>query len=226
MKGGEALKMKLNKIMTIASMIAISSSVTFGQKSVDTIPNTQATKQECVEKRYFIGSSFFMLGNFIPDDPNPPDFIQLNFGYRITPKDVISIEAKTWKYAWPLGIPYGKSFQAPEEKYPGYIRDIGVGLVYQRFLWMGAYASVDAMNCFQRYVDENNRKIQNGYQLFMTYRLGYSFQLFKDRFFLEPSMAITHWPIKTNVPELFAEMEDKWPKYFLFEPGLHFGVNF
>jgi hypothetical protein len=218
--------MNIRNFMTIAGMIAISSSVTYGQKSIDTIPENQTAKQEFIERRYFIGSSFFMLGNLIPDDPNPPDFVQLNFGYRITPKDVISLEAKTWKYAWPLGIPYGKSFQDPEEKYPGYTRDIGIGLVYQRFLWKGVYTSIDAMNTFERYVNEDNGKIQNGYQLFMTYRLGYHFQLFKNRFFIEPSMAITHWPVKTNVPESFAEMEEKWPNYFLFEPGLHFGINF
>jgi hypothetical protein len=218
--------MKIRCFMAIAVMITISSSIAFGQKSIDTIPKNQITKPDFTDKRYFIGSSFFMLGNFIPGDTNPPDFVQLNVGYRITPKDVISIEAKTWKYAWPLGIPYGKSFQAPEEKYQGYIRDFGIGLVYQRFLWKGAFTSVDAMNTFERYVDEDNRKIQNGYQLFMTYRLGYHFQLFKNRFFIEPSVAITHWPIKTNVPESFAKMEDKWPNYFLFEPGLHFGINF
>jgi hypothetical protein len=82
------------------------------------------------------------------------------------------------------------------------------------------------MNTFERYVDENNRKIQDGYQLFMTYRLGYNFQFYKNRFFIEPSVAITHWPIKTNVPESFAIMEDEWPSYFLCEPGLHFGINF
>jgi hypothetical protein len=218
--------MKNKNLLAFAGMLLITSSSAFGRKSIDTIPESQTTKQQCMQRRYFIGSSFFMLGNLIPDDPNPPDFVQLNFGYRITPEDVISIEAKTWKYAWPLGIAYGKSFQAPEEKFPGYIRDFGVGLVYQRFLWKGAYASVDAMNAFERYVDEKNKFIQNGYQLFMTYRLGYHFQLIKNRFFLEPSVAITHWPIKTNVPESFAQMEDKWPRYFLFEPGLHFGINF
>jgi len=226
MIGKEDIIMKISHIMIIAGMIAISSSGTYGQKSIDTIPQNQTTKQGGIEKRYFLGSSFFMLGNFFPDDPNPPDFIQLNFGYRITPKDVVSIEAKTWKYAWPLGIPYGKSYQAPQEKYPGYIRDFGIGLVYQRFLWQGAFTSVDAMNTFERYVNENTGKSQNGYQLFMTYRLGYHFQLFKNRFFIEPSVAITHWPIKTNVPESFAKMEDKWPNYFLFEPGFHFGINF
>jgi hypothetical protein len=226
MKGYKDTIMKIRKFMTIAGMVAISSAIAFGQNSIDTITKSQIAKQERMEKRYFIGSSFFMLGNLLPDDPNPPDFVQLNFGYRITPKDVISLEAKTWKYAWPLGISYGKSFQALEEKFPGYIRDFGVGLVYQRFLWKGAYASIDAMNTFERYIDEDNGKIQNGYQLFMTYRLGYHFQLFKNRFFLEPSVAITHWPVKTNVPESFAKMEDKWPNYFLFEPGLHFGINF
>ncbi|MEX2591731.1 MAG: hypothetical protein WD426_03080 [Anditalea sp.] len=95
--------------------------------------NSQTQAKDSTYKKFFIGSTFFMLGNFIPDDPNPPDFVQLNFGYRITPKDVFSIEAKTWKYAWPLGIPYGNSFQAPEEKYPGYIREFGIALVYQRF---------------------------------------------------------------------------------------------
>lgn len=218
--------MKIKHFMVIAVMMSISSSIALGQKSIDTIPKNQIAKPERTERRYFIGSTFLMLGNFIPDDTNPPDFVQLNFGYQITPKDVISIEAKTWKYAWPLGIPYGESFQALEEKYPGYIRDFGIGLVYQRFLWKGAFTSVDAMNTFQTYVDSDNRKIQNGYQLFMTYRLGYHFQFFRNRFFIEPSVAITHWPIKANVPESFAKVEDKWPNYFLFEPGLHFGINF
>jgi hypothetical protein len=137
-----------------------------------------------------------------------------------------AIEAKTWKYAWPLGIPYGKSFEAPEEKYPGYLRAFGFAFVYQHFWWKGAYTSIHAMNALQRYMDEDNKHIRNGYQLFMTYRLGYHFRLFKNRFFIEPSVAITHWPINTNVPESFAKLENKWPNYFLFEPGLHFGIKF
>jgi hypothetical protein len=46
-------------------------------------------KTDPTYKRYFIGSSLFMLGNFIPDDPNAPDFVQLNLGYRLTPVDVV-----------------------------------------------------------------------------------------------------------------------------------------
>lgn len=204
------------QIVLLAAILALALSSAHGQK----------TEQDSTYKKFFIGSSLFILANLNTNQANPPDFFQLNFGYRITPKDVVSIEAKTWKYAWPLGIPYGKSYEDPQEKYPGYIRTFGVALVYQRFLWKGAYAAVHAMNASQKYVDEDNKKIQNGYQLFMTYRLGYHFPLFKNRFFIEPSVAMTHWPINTNVPESFAQLENKWPNYFLFEPGLHFGVKF
>ncbi len=186
---------------------------------------SQTTEKEPIDRKFYIGSTFFMLGNFAPT--NKPDFAQLNFGYRITPENVVALEVKTWKYAWPLGIPYGDDFEAPEFEYPGYIREFGFALVYQRFWWKGLYSSVHAMSAFQKYVDENDRKIQNGYQLFMTYRLvGYHFELFKNRLFIEPSIAITHWPINTNTPESFKEMEKDWNNYFLFEPGLHFGVNF
>jgi hypothetical protein len=188
--------------------------------------NSQTQTEKSTYHKFFVGSTLWELGNFIPDDPNPPDLVQLNFGYRITPKNAISIELKTWKYAWPLGIPWGTLKQAPEEKYPGYVRAFGIGLVYQHFWWKGLYNSIDAGNMLQRYMDEDNKHIQNGFQLFMTYRLGYHFQFFKNRFFIEPSVAMTHWPINTNVPESFVQVENKWHSYFLFEPGLHFGFKF
>lgn len=43
-------------------------------------------------KRWYIGSSLLMLGNF--SKVNNPEYIQLNVGYRITPKDVVSFEFK------------------------------------------------------------------------------------------------------------------------------------
>lgn len=198
----------------IALLFAVSSA--YGQK---TEPGSACSK-------FQVGSTFLLLGNFLPSDPNPPDFVQLNFGYRITPKSVVAIEVKTWKYAWPLGIPYGRSFEAPDEKYPGYVRAFGMAFVYQHFWWKGAYTSIHAMHALQRYMGEDHEHMRNGYQLFMTYRLGYHLQLFNNRFFVEPSLAVTHWPINTNVPEAFAALEKKWPNYFLLEPGLHFGLKF
>ncbi|HUX53989.1 MAG TPA: hypothetical protein VMV56_06225 [Williamwhitmania sp.] len=184
----------------------------------------QQAQQDSTFKRFFVGSTFFMLGNL--DKRNSPDFVQLNLGYRITPKDVISIEAKTWKYAWPLGIPYGDSYEASEEKFPGYIREYGIALAYQRFWWKGLYTAIHIMNARQTFVDDANNKIKNGYQMFNTYRLGYQFKFFKNRFFIEPSIAITQRLIHTTMPESFAKLDDKWPKYFIGEPGFHFGYNF
>ena len=189
------------------------------------LSTTQVKAQsDSTERKYFIGSTFFMLGNFAKN--NKPDFVQLNLGYRINPKNSISIELKTWKYAWPLGTGFYQNFEKPGENFPGYIREYGVVLAYQHFWWKGLYNAVHAMNAHQTFVDENGKKLKNGYQLFMTYRLGYQFKFFKNRFFLEPSIAITHRPFHTKMPESFKVWDDKWSKFLFGEPGLHFGFNF
>lgn len=187
--------------------------------------NAQYAKQDSTYRRYFIGSTLFVLANFVPDN-NPPDFVQLNLGYRITGKDIISLELKTWKYSWPIGIPYGKSFEAEGEGFPGYVRDVGFSIGYQRFLWKGLYAGVNIMNAWQLFINEDRKKIGNGFQIFNQYRVGYHIKLFKDRFFIQPSIAITHRPYHTKMPDSFKQVDDKWPKFFFGEPGLHFGYNF
>jgi hypothetical protein len=184
----------------------------------------QYEKQDTTYKKYFIGSTFAMVGNLFPE--NRPDFVQLNFGYRLSGKDVISLELKTWKYAWSLGIPHGEFFEAPDEKFPGYIREYGFAIAYQRFLWKGLYAAVHVMPAWQTFVNDNGNKIDNGFQIFNTYRIGYHIKLFKDRFFIQPSIAMTHRPFNTEMPESFKTLDDKWNKTFFPEPGLHFGYNF
>lgn len=89
-------------------------------------------------------------------------------------KDAALIELKTWKYAWSLGIPYDDSFEAPEEKFPGYIREFGFALAYQRFLYKGLYTAVHVMNAHQSFFNDKGDKIATGYQMFNTYRLGVS----------------------------------------------------
>jgi hypothetical protein len=173
-------------------------------------------------KRY-IGTTASMLGNLFPD---PPSLVQLNIGYWVTDRDVVSLEAITWKYPAPLGIPYGSSFGEESEEYPGSIREYGVGVVYQRFLWKGLYTSLQVVPFRRIYLDEDNETIQKGFQLFSTLRLGYHVPLFNNRFFIEPSIAATYWPVSTNVPAEFKAKDDKWNNYFLGEPGLHLGFKF
>lgn len=181
--------------------------------------------QDSSFKKHFIGSTFFMLGNF--SSVNRPDFVQLNLGRRLTGKDVVSLELKTWKYAWALGIPmYGSSYEVPEEEFPGHIREYGFALAYQRYWWKGLYTGLHVMNAWQSFVDREGTKIDNGFQIFNTYRLGYHIKLFNGRCFLEPSMAVTHRPYHTEMPASFKTMDDKWSKFQIGEPGLHFGFNF
>jgi hypothetical protein len=184
----------------------------------------QHDKQASTYKKWFVGSTFLLFGNF--SKVNNPEFIQLNVGYRITPKNVVSFEFKRSIYAWPLGIPWGPSFDAPGLNYPGHVRILAPTLVYQRFWWKGVYTSIHALNAFEKYVDEDNKKIGNGYTLYLTSRLGYQLKFFKNRFFFEPSMGLTYWPVRINTPESFKSVEKKWPSYFGWEPGLHFGYNF
>lgn len=186
--------------------------------------NAQDKNTDSHYKKWFIGSTLLMLGNF--DNVNNPEFVQINIGYRITPKNSVSFEFKRSIYSWPLGIPWGPSFDAPGENYPGHARILAPTVAYQHFWWKGVYTSVHALNAFEKYMAEDNKKIGNGYTLYMTYRLGYQIKFFNNRFFFEPSIGFTHWPIRTNVPESFKRVENKWPNYFAWEPGLHFGFNF
>jgi hypothetical protein len=185
----------------------------------------QYDKQDTTYKQFIVGSSLFLLGNLSPVEK--PDFFQLNLGYRITGKDVVSIELIIWKYAWPLGINplLSKSYGKPEEKYPGYIREFGTALVYQRYFWKGFYAAVHVMPMLQIFVNEKGHKVDDGFHIFNTNRIGYHVKLFKDKFFLEPSIGIAGRPFHTKMPDGFKQKDDKWSKYTP-ELGLHFGYNF
>jgi hypothetical protein len=188
--------------------------------------SAQYSKTEEIEKRWFVGSSLFVLiGNF--STSNPPNFGQLNIGYRLTGKDVVIVEPKTWKYAWPNGIhpflndAYGKEV----EKFPGYVREYGVSLAYQRFFVKGLYAELNVMPSIQDFVNDRGKKFDDGFQIFNTYRVGYHIKLFKDRFFIQPSIAITHRAFHTQLPNGFKQLDDKWSKFIFGEPGFHFGIN-
>ncbi len=198
-------------VLTLIALLLTLDSTTWASGDPQPIPRM----------RHAVGTSLFVLYNLIPDD-QPPSFYQLNYKYRLTTKDTLSAEAITWTYHAPLGIPYGSR----DTGFPGSVRAYGLGVAYQRFLWKEFYSAIHVLPLAQAFRDENEDKIQTGFQLFLTLRFGYHFEFLKNRVFLEPSIAFTTWPINTNLPDSFALKEDKWPTYFLFEPGLHVGVNF
>jgi hypothetical protein len=178
-----------------------------------------------VQRPYQVGTSLFMLMNLVPME-SPPGFVQLNVGKRWTPKDALTLEAITWRYSAPLGIPYGPDYGDPAHAYPGHVRGMGVGLAYQRFLWEGLYVGAHVTPLVQLYFDPQGRRRQTGFQLFCVGRVGYHVAFAKQRLFVEPSVAATSWPINTGLPRGFRAVESRFPSYFLLEPGLHAGVKF
>ena len=215
----------MNRIKLIVLIFSLlMTGATHAQEELSAQPGTQ----DSTHRQHYMGSSLFVLANFSSNDS--PSFYQLDYGYRLTPKDAILIQAITWKYYAPLGIPYGSSYNVgikdPDESYPGSVTAYGVGVGYQRFLWKSLYSTVHATPFYQRFVNSENKKIQEGFQLFLQLRFGYRMEFFNNQFYFEPSVAFNYWPINTNFPASFAKIESKWPNYFLFEPGLNFGINF
>ena len=189
--------------------------------------SAEETSQGAESFKHFVGPSAFMSFNWILPEEDAPSFYQLNYGHRLTPKDVLIVEAITWTYKAPLGIPqWDEAWGKRGSEFPGYVRDYGVGLAYQRYWWKGFYSTLHATPFWQLYYDEEDQYIQSGFQLFMSLRAGYHFSFLGDRVWIEPSLAATAWPINTNLPEAFAKKENPWPSYLLFEPGLNLGVNF
>jgi hypothetical protein len=201
------LKLKImKKLISTTLMITMFTTMTF----------CQAEKRDSTFRRCSIGSTLFLLGN-IEDSVS---FFQLNYGYRLTPKDNIIVEAITWTYYEPLG-----TYMNSKEFYPGKVRAYGIGLGYQRFVWKNLFTTVEPTFFLQQFYDTDNQKIQKGFQLYLQFILGYRFEFFKKRLFVEPSYAIKYWPVNTNFPTSFAEIERGAPKYKC-EPGLNFGFRF
>lgn len=176
-------------------------------------------------KDHVVGSQVFVLFANFAFDPSP-EYYELNYGYRFSKKDELSIELKTWTYQGPLGRPYGPDYESADSGFPGDVKAYGAGLAYKRLLWKGFYGQFHSTAFRQIYRDQNKETMQKGFQLFNTLRLGYHFKFLKSRWYLAPSIACTNWPINTNLPASFQTEEDKWPSYFLFEPGLQFGFVF
>lgn len=171
-----------------------------------------------------MSTSLWSLANFGKD---PADFYELNLGYRITTKDAVMLNATTWKYHEPLGIPYGnKEKFAHTQDYPGFIRAYGMGIIYQRYVWKYFYTNGHVNVFLQDFIDAQQEKIKRGVQLYLQFRVGYKLEFLNRRLFLEPAVSFCYWPVNTNFPEEFKLQEKGWDNYFLFEPHLNIGFNF
>jgi hypothetical protein len=190
----------------------------FSQDSILTDTLHVQKKNENISWPHSFGSSLYLLGNFGPG--NPVWFFQLNYGYRLTDKDNLIAEALTWTYYEPPGT-YGSS----KEFYPGKVRAYGIGLGYQRFHWKNLFTTFEPTFFLPQFYDTDDREIQKGFQVYLQFIVGYRFEFFKKRMFVEPAYAQKYWPVNTNFPASFAAIKNGKPKH-KFEPSLNFGLRF
>ena len=205
------------KLILFVLTIIFSINIAFSQEN-NQIDST-STKINSLElkHRHTVGISLFMLYNFFPESA---DYYQFNYSYQLTQKDLIVADLRTWKYNEPIGT-YGDS----DELYPGKVRAYGITVGYTRFHWKNLFTTVEATNFIQQIYYEKNTKSQKGYQLYLAGIVGYRIEFFKKRFFVEPAYAIKYWPVNSNFPDDFAEIEKGKPNY-IFEPHLNFGFKF
>ena len=205
-------------------MIAILATMAFSQNS----PTKErgSAKDAIPFYKFSISTTYYSFLNFGEEQTNTHHY-EFHAGYKLTPKDRIGIKVATWKMFAPMGMPMQEQLKFDENNfYPGRIREIGIGVTYQRKLWKGLFAATEVMPQLKTYIDPDDNKIGNGFKLYTSYHLGYHIPFFKDRVYLEPQIHCQYWPINTNTPQAFKEKDSLWNNYFLFEPNLYIGINF
>ncbi|MDX2283485.1 MAG: hypothetical protein NW241_04955 [Bacteroidia bacterium] len=157
--------------------------------------------------------------------------IELHFKYELDTKNILGVKFATWRLFQPMGILWWDGLldklESQSEFYPGYVRETGLGISYQRMVWKGLFAAVEVLPQLKTYLDEDNSRIARGFKLYTSYHIGYHIPLFKGkRLFLEPQIHCQNWMMDTQAPSGFKALDDAWRTYFLFEPNMYLGFRF
>jgi hypothetical protein len=210
-------------LITITAITVLFTGMSFGKKPAE--KGVSAVKDSVQDYKYSVSTTYFTFINFGPKSVSMYEF---HFGKKITPKDRFEIKLATWRLFEPMGIPmWDPLLQKESEWYPGRIRESGIGITYQHYLWKGLYAQVEILPLWKVYLDLNKNKLDDGFKLYTSFHIGYHVPIFKNRLFLEPQIHCNYWPIDTKGPQGFEDMDARWKNnYFLFEPNIFIGVNF
>lgn len=182
--------------------------------------------QAPTQGRFFASTTFLSLTNVESERTNLHHY-EVHFGYALTPRDRVGVKAATWKLFEPMGIPmWNALFREESERYPGRLRESGVGVTYQRLLWKNLFGQIELLPLKKTYLDQDGRKVDDGFKLYTSYHVGYRLQFFDNHLFFEPQVHCNYWPIDSTAPQGFSTVDDRWHNYFLFEPNLYIGVRF
>ncbi len=212
------------KEFTVTLLLCLSLAQLFGQEPVQT--SGSGDVRSLTGHRYSVSTTYLSFMNFGAEETNTLHY-EIHFNYKLSPRDIIGVKAATWKLFAPMGIQmWDPHFLDETEFYTGRLRETGIGITYQRFLWKGVFASAEILPLLKTYLDEEMKTVGNGFKLYTTWHLGYHIPLLKNRLYIEPQVHCNYWPVDTGTPQSFGEKDEKWSNYFLFEPDLYIGINF
>lgn len=195
----------------------------------------QISKQEKnhdTDLKYRVSFPAIILGNIGKGgERTNTQHIELHVKRELDAKNIVSVKFATWRLFQPMGIQWWDGLKdkidSETEFYPGYLRETGIGISYQRMLWKGLFASVEVLPLYKTYLDLDDKKIANGFKLYNSYHIGYHFAFGKKKqFFIEPQFHCNVWHFDTNTPDSFKQLDNEWDSYFLFEPNLYIGIKF
>ncbi|WP_339916624.1 hypothetical protein [Yeosuana marina] len=206
--------------------------LTFFTLNVFAQNNTEPSKHSNTDLKYRVSFPAIILGNIGEGGKRTnTQHIEFHVKRELDSKNIIGIKFATWRLFQPMGIQWWDGLtdkiDSETEFYPGYLRETGIGISYQRMLWKGLFASVEVLPQYKTYLDLDNKKIANGFKLYNSFHLGYHFAFGKNkRFFIEPQVHSQFWVFDTNTPDAFKQLDNRWKNYFLFEPNLYIGIRF
>ncbi|WP_417556930.1 hypothetical protein [Mesoflavibacter zeaxanthinifaciens] len=193
---------------------------------------SESSKLGIHDLKYRVSFPAIILGNIGKGgERTNTQHIELHVKRELDAKNIIGVKFATWRLFQPMGIQWWDGLtdkiDSETEFYPGYLRETGIGISYQRMLWKGLFASVEVLPLYKTYLDLDDKKITNGFKLYNSYHIGYHFAFGKKKqFFIEPQFHCNVWHFNTNTPDSFKQLDNEWDSYFLLEPNLYIGIKF
>ena len=213
-----------NLLVIILSLFAFSA---FAQTSSSVSNETEVTHKWRVSIPYLVPDEIiFGYGR-----RTSIQMLELHVKRNLDEKNIIGVKFASWRLFQPMGITWWDGvvdkIESGTEYYDGYLREIGIGVTYQRMLWKGLFTSIEVLPQIQTYTDLDGNKIKNGFKLYNSVHLGYHAAFGKKkRLFVEPQVHINHWMFDNNSPAGFKEFDDKYGNVFWFEPNIYLGFKF
>lgn len=213
-----------NLLVIILSLFAFSA---FAQNSSSVSDETEVTHKWRVSIPYLVPDEII----FGYGKRTSIQMLELHVKRNLDEKNIIGVKFASWRLFQPMGITWWDGvvdkIESGTEYYDGYLREIGIGVTYQRMLWKGLFTSIEVLPQIQTYTDLDGNKIKNGFKLYNSVHLGYHAAFGKKkRLFVEPQVHINQWMFDNNSPAGFKEFDDKYGNVFWFEPNIYLGFKF